>query len=176
MARVKAWFNNNGQQVNFPGWAPYVVALGIDVPTGTTLLRTRIDVDISNYSRSDSSLPASYPWANAGWQTAVAVCWSASGPPASYYSEVFADWIFVQQVSFDLQPYSLHIDAAPQDNVYMRNTIESRQVDSHSQRLATVDHSELYLVVDSIDYGSTDSSQWEPTIQWTSRVLVEQPA
>lgn len=174
MSRLKVWLNNNGQQVTGEDWAPFIVDLGLDVGPGYTLLRTRVDLDITCYTFSDDSLPAAYPLPMAGWQTAAALFWSAEGPPAGYYDEVFGDWLFVQQVSFDLMPYTLHIDGTPNDQAYLRNCAESRTLDTKSMRQAE-DGSTIYLVVDSIEWGSTDSSQWTPVIQWTSRTLIEQP-
>ena len=174
MARTKVWQQSYGQQVTSEGWPPYIVDLDPGLTAGCTLLRTRIDVELLCPTFSDDSLPAAYPWPMLGWQTAIAVFWTDAEPPAGYYSEVFGDWLWVRQQSFDLMPYTLHIDGTPNDQAYLRNTADGRYVDSESRRIAT-DSSDMFLVVDSIEWGSTDSSQWTPIIQWTSRILVEQP-
>jgi hypothetical protein len=174
MTRAKSWQNNNGQVVTSEGWQPIVIDLGLVLTPGYTLLRNRVDVDILCQTFSDDSLPAAYPWPMLGWQTVVALCWSAEGPPDGYFATVFADWIFVQQVSFDLMPYTLHIDGNPNDQAYLRNCAESRTLDTKSMRDAE-DGSTVYLVIDSTEWGSSDSSQWTPIVQWMSRTLILEP-
>jgi len=176
MTRAKDWNNNYGIQNDwvFSDDGAYVQSLEVAMDVGYTLLRTRVDLEIFLTTFSDGSLPAAYPWPMAGWQTAVAICYSTGEAPTGYYGDVFFDWIFVQQVTFDLMPYQLHIDGNPQDNAILRNTIDSRQIDSKSMREGS-SGSQLYLVIDSVEWGSTDSSQWTPSFTWTSRVLIEQP-
>lgn len=174
MTREDVWFKNNGQEVTTTGWQPFIQELGLLLGPGYTLLRTRISVDLSLFVFDDGSLTPAFPQPAIGWQTAVAVCFSADGPPAGYYSEVGADWIWVSQVSWRTAWFGQDIDGVQHNNAVTSNTIDSRVVDSKSRR-KFLDGSDLYLVVDSIEYGSVDSSLWLPTIQWTSRVLVEQP-
>jgi hypothetical protein len=174
MTRLKVWENNNAQQVTGEDWAPYIVDLGLLLTPGYTLLRTRVDLELVCYTEAGDTNPAAYPRPMDGWQTAAALCWSAEGPPTGYYEEVFADWIFVQQMSFNFFPVNLYIDTQPSGLGFHINTAETRTLDTKSMRDADAG-STVYLVVDSIDFGSTDSSQWIPVIQWTSRCLIEQP-
>ena len=175
MARTKSWFNTGGFGQNGIPATPYVAVVD-EFTAGTTLLRTKLFFEINVYSQWAGDL-ASYPTPWAGWQTAIALCWSSAGPPDGYFIEPDLDWIFFTQVSFDVYPFltpnSLTIGDVSY-NTYCRNTLESRVIDSQSERLATEDTA-LYVVMDSAEFGSTDSSQWLPNYGWLSRTLQLSP-
>lgn len=176
MPRLKVWQNNSdiGQ---IGSWTSAHVTPILTLDAGYSLLRSRIFLELSLYSQWSGDFFA-YPTPWRGWSTAAALCWSAAGPPAGYYSELFADWLFVAQVAFDVVPFLNPIDPSIPGyvsyNTYCRNTIETRVIDTESQRLAT-EPTTLYLVIDSQENVSVDSSQWIPDYRWTSRCLTEQP-
>lgn len=175
MPRLKVWQNNSdiGQ---IGSWSsPYAFPV-LTLAAGYTLLRTRIFLDIWLFSQWHGNF-YSYPTPWNGWQTAVALCWSSAGPPAGYYSEVFADWLYVAQVAFHMQPFLVPASSVIGDvsyNTFSNNTRESRVIDTESTRTAKEDTT-LYLVIDSQKFLSSDSSQWTPDYSWTSRCLTEQP-
>lgn len=174
MARVDVWQNTNGEINIDPLDSPYVTEIASFDP-GYTLMRTRVDLLVFG---TTSSGGATTNWAQPfqDFQVAAALCWSEEGPPASYYSEVFADWTFVQQVAWESTPYAL----AAEDGDYLwvgyyQNTIESRQMDSKSARLS-VGGASLYLVIDPNGNSNPPEDTFAPTVRWTARCLMKQPA
>jgi hypothetical protein len=158
-------------------WWPYIVVLE-NVDIGATLLRTLIDVDISlQLLNGEGGFTFDVAWLNS--QMAVAVCWSDEGPPSSgYYETVFADWLWVGQVSWELSPYISSTGSVEEASIaaYAHNTIDTRKIDSKSRRVGTVDGSQVFLVVDVVDWGMPHPEELTPNITWTSRLLLENPA
>jgi hypothetical protein len=174
MTRTDAWLQTNNVSPLDGGWSTYVLNV-VDLSAGDTLMRSRVDLQIATpVSSAFGGVSYGAPWDPA--QYVAALCWSTEGPPTGYYEEVFADWIFVQQISFESFTWNLpDIDGNLQGYGYVRNSIETRTLDSKAQRVAPEGGS-VYLVLDATGNGDTAPEVFGVVAQVTARFLIKQPA
>jgi hypothetical protein len=176
MAREKTWLRTEGQFYGLYPWWPLIVPLVIGGP-GTTLLRTRIDLLIELNAYNDGSGLSNFPEPWLGIQTVAAVAGPTADAAYGFFGYETQDWLWVNMVAWDMRYYtnSLAIDAPP-EMTYSINTIETRHIDTKSQRLVTEEGtSAITLVVDAFNYLGAEQSQFMPQITWVASLLVEGP-
>lgn len=180
MTRVKAWQNSFGMEflntdpAGGSSWVPYHALAGT-VTVGSTLLRCRIQFLIELWPENNNTGDLSYPTPWNGWHTALAVGWDIAGSTAlGYFDQAPDKWLWASQVAFDVVPFVTTVSGTSYQSSYCINTIETRVIDTKSERIATVD-TDVTLMLDSLLLGSTNSAQFIPMVSWQARILTLGP-
>ena len=175
MARVKRWIPSWQSTVASPWpWEVQVFALTALEPIviGDTLLRTHVSLSLQVFAEDDATSAYPAPWRNI--TTSVAIVWTLDGPPAlGFYSQPNQDFLFVGQVRWDISSYIVNPIDTQVRGTWSKNTIDTGQIDSHSQRIATTGSAGTYLLVDPLGNDPAHPEQFTPYIDCLSRTLVE---
>jgi hypothetical protein len=157
MPRTTQWYRGNyWVQPDLPG-SPVVIPLATFV-AGETLIRSRLDLEVTGFCNSDSAF---FPNNWSQYQVEAALLWDegddGGDEPPGYFDTALFPWIWAQQLSFQTdslvqQPFTPYITYA----TYI-NTGEGRSIDCHSQRVTSAGSSStLWFVLDAQVAGDPD--------------------